>query len=359
VSTFDLSRFTGKKPIKATRRFVLGISGGHHESEAVALDLTTMQCTRATSDPFNIHRLERDAIFRIEHLMNKLALECRLSDWVALKNLSGAWMFSLPGAWRVPDRSNAVTIINASQWRREVDYVIDDTLAGLFVETADFCGVCAFAGTGASVARAVARPGETDVSKVKVFKVDGWGPVIGDYGSSFGIAANYFRHLRRVLDRNRECPYFPSILSACPEIKSYEYVQQWFDEKLVGGDLEWPVRFAWIAKTITTIADSEADDQSPATRLVHLAASEIAESIRIAVEQVEGKDIPLVLQGGLFRFSKKFRDRVITLIADLPVHVVLARQSPACGALLLALRDEPEILRRVHNMWGQNRNRNA
>lgn len=338
---------SGEKP--RSRHLALGISGGHHESEAVALDLRTLEFMPSVAGkPFNIHRLHRDkALIRIDELLNALALNCGLSDSTALREASESWMFSLPGAWRKPDKAIAVSIIAGAGWRRDVEYVIDDTLAGLFVETAACQGICAFAGTGASV---VTATGFFDYAHV--FKVDGWGPVIGDYGSSFQIAANYFRYLRRLLDTGGSCPYFERIRvawPAWPNIESYDHVQRSFDEMLVGGDPEWPVRFASIAKIITTAADQEADDNGIATKLTHDCADEMGQSIRIARKYLsEVSDIPLVFQGALFRNATKYREQVVKSINGYGLHPVIAREPPVYGALLLALKDQPDLLKRIH-----------
>ncbi len=340
---------SGGKP--SSRRFILGISGGHHESEAVALDLTTFKLTqRATGKPFNIHRLERDeAAIRIDELLNQLAGYCRLSDSTALRGASKSWMFSLPGAWRQPDKAIAISVISGAGWRRDADYVIDDTLAGLFVETASCSGICAFAGTGASV---VIADGSFD--QAHVIKIDGWGPVIGDYGSSFQIAANYFRYLRRVLDRGETCPLFDLISDAWPKMKSHQmrshdHVQRCFDGMLVGGDPEWPVRFAWIAQTITTAADRENGDDGIATKLTHDCADEMVKSIEIAKGRVaQCAGMQLVLQGGLFRNSRKYRERVTAGIAGSGLIPIVARETPVYGALLLAMQDDPVLVSRIH-----------
>jgi N-acetylglucosamine kinase-like BadF-type ATPase len=339
------------------QRIAIGVSGGHHSSSAIAVDLDTLSVVASVSHkPINIHRLGNEghdeSLIRISDLMNILAIRCGYGHQEILRDAADSWMFCLPGAWRAPDRAKALSTIAKAGWSAKGEYVTDDALAGLFVETCCARGICAFAGTGASV---LAVSGSFD--EQNVVKIDGWGPVIGDFGSSFQIVSSYFKSLRRTLDTGAEC-YLLKILAATePALRMQENIQKWFDHHLVGGEPEWPVHFASLAKTICVQADQELDagELPIATKVVLEAADQMAESIRLAYHRCkrEAIDNKLVLQGGLFRNSAKYRNRVLKQISDLNLNSALAREAPVYGALMLALRHRPSLLESFHKSLQQ------
>lgn len=325
-------------------RFYLGLSGGHTKSVAVAYDAANGTLTKKVyGEAINIHRLLRhEVIRRLDNILFKLAGELGLQALTPLQTFAKKAVFAFPGAGHSYDIQVAEHILAEEGWAGDAFFVLDDTWAGLYEMTLQESGICAFAGTGASVCVA-----QGEFGHAKVLKFDGWGPIIGDFGSSFQLVVDFFRTLRRRLDNEAPFPLLERIVADFPEIRGTHGVQQWLDHMLRYRQEDWSAQFAKFAQTITKAAGDPGAPDADACELVRNCAAQMAETINIAIQRASAGSMPLVLQGGLFLNSSLYRDTVREKIKNHCGDVRVGREGPVLGALFYALSDMPEHVARL------------
>jgi N-acetylglucosamine kinase-like BadF-type ATPase len=324
--------------------YVLGINGGHLRSSAIVLCMETQTIVaHANGSALNPHSIEhKDLRYRTGELIASVACELDLSVETFTSRINNA-VVSLPGAGLRAEQDEFTQVMKETLKTNNAQ-VIDDTWAGLYSEIGAPKGICAFAGCGASVCIALG-----EFAPRKEFKIDGWGPVIGDFGSGFQLVTRFFRNLGRDLDNTRGSAFFDSIRASClqlqpqiwPELDDLERVQRWFDRFVAWNKNEWRVQFARLAEPILKLADNEADDDASrsARTLVSSVAMELAASIRIAAARCTdppADTLPLVLQGGILRNSKCYQQTIIAEVGMLFSEIIPARHPPVIGSLLLA-----------------------
>ena len=320
---------------------IVGISGGHHASSAV-LYKGQVVVGPVEGAPLNPHNLRiEDFQGRLDALVRTLAAESDFDSHYALLTSTTRAVFALPGVGTPTHRELALELIAGPcpEFRQNCE-ILDDTWAGLYAETQESRGICAFAGTGASVCVAV-----DEFEADKLYKIDGWGPVIGDHGSSFQLVTLFFQWLGREYDETGTAPpIFDEILDSIPKLESIDRVQRWFDLGYLHSGDEWCVEFAKVAAALTKLADGDTKGSEVARYLVQITAAGMARSIRIALRRVSHlQDMPIILQGGLFAKSKVYREAVVQGLPDeRRQHVRSARFPPVCGALLYGAHDVPE-----------------
>jgi N-acetylglucosamine kinase-like BadF-type ATPase len=312
----------------AKSKFCIGFNGGHHSSSLLVYNLTDHSCSSIIrGDSVNFHTLaEGEPGLRLAGILNDAAEEFSYANKEEFLNDVEYAVFSFPGVGLKPEQDRAIKVVGSVCTTLRFK-VIDDTWAGLYLNTKEARGICAFAGSGSSVSLALGA-----FSVGKEYKIDGWGYLIGDFGSGFQLATQFFRKLGRRLDRNIPYPLFnivKSYIDNTPEFEiespeSLERVQWWFDQLTQHHELEWKSVFARLAIPIAETADDKVDirlsgyDATPYDRdhsrteivdarsLVNHCAKQMAISTGIAINRINQKNIdvstiPLVLHGGMFR----------------------------------------------------------
>ena len=98
----------------------------------------------------------------------------------------------LPGISTILDHQVGEDCVRDAGWpvAEPANYcIIDDTYAGLIAAGPQSTqGICAFAGTGASVYMGTPDGSIRNFTPDKVFKLDGFGAMLGDHGSGFRLA---------------------------------------------------------------------------------------------------------------------------------------------------------------------------
>jgi N-acetylglucosamine kinase-like BadF-type ATPase len=328
----------------------LGISGGHHESVAYYYDAVSGHLShRYTGPPINPHNPPYDrATINLETLLEPVWSHLKVRSLKALRERCSAIALALPGVGTDGDQKSFRHFLDGIGWKVNPRLaLIDDTWAGLFAETLTASGVCAFAGSGASV-----FVGLGEFVADKKYKIDGWGPVIGDFGSGFRLMQSFFLRMNRFQDLNPEVepPLFTQ-LRQNPKFNMPRLVdiQRWFDIQLEQG-IEWKITFASLAEAITLSAASADECSILAKELVGESAREMAESIRIALMRfpAETAMLPIVFQGGMFQNSEFYRNIVLNEIGrEAAERALLAKLEPCYGALLFAIRQDSGLMRAV------------
>lgn len=178
----------------------------------------------------------------------------------------------------------------------------------------------------------------------------GAGPVLGDWGSGYGIGAQALTAVIRAHDgRGQPTTLTNSIL---------DFVNLSSPDELIGwtySDSSW----ARIARLVPIVVSCAEAGDPVANDILHNTVNELASSVKAVVERLElcgedGKDIfPLVMVGGVLGANKKWDigDKVISCISeDFPgVFPIRPKVEPAVGAALLALN----FLTRQHETLGR------
>jgi N-acetylglucosamine kinase-like BadF-type ATPase len=284
----------------------IGVNGGHQKSVAVALtDSRIVGCT--SGDSLNLHTFSPDEVIErfgdlLESLSSRVGIDRR-----DLRSRTIKLVLSLPGAAMEDDRKLARYCMAVNDWRDRSKFaVVDDTWAGLYGGALSSRGICAFAGSGASV-----FVGLGEYKSGKSHKMDGWGPILGDFGSGFQLVVDTFRFFGRSLDKGYTPPLFKDFVNLEPKISEITKVQAWFDSLYIRRPSKWRIHFAGLAAAVTAAADRPEAD-SDAVKLVRQAAEEMARSVEVALDRFKGEieDLPIVFQGGMFEHSRLYRSIV-------------------------------------------------
>lgn len=328
----------------------IGISGGHNRSQAIALRGTQVVGT-AVGKSLNHHVYGLEALFeRTELLLEGLRKETGHGSLEELVNDTRRITVSLPG---VTDERPSEKLA-AMPWSTEdCLQVVDDTWAGLMGGTLDRTGVCAIAGTGASVFVGL---GEFPFPLGKPWKLDGFGPILGDWGSGFRLATRFLEEYGWHYDRfgNQELiPLFDELLAAEVGIKTVDGVQRWFDDLRTSRPHDWHIEFAMVAAVVTNAAEREKRDPF-AVDLVKESARQLARTIQIGLTRAERalvkreerrltvESLKVVCIGGQFWHSTVYFDEVKKAVGETfrNNEVILAKFTPVVGAALMAYADD-------------------
>lgn len=324
----------------AKRAYNIGVQGGHTKSTALAVGDDLHILGVAHGESLNLHTYPpHEVLRRLEHLLEKLASEANMS-LTELLNSTAKTALAMPGAGAEDDLALIKVCLVRPIWKEESRcLILDDTWAGLVAGAFLSRGTCAFAGTGASIY--VNDKVEKEVKFYgKPHKINGWGPLIGDFGSGFQLATYMFRFFGRELDTKGTSELFDKLIEIEPRIKVISNAQRWFDALCIMNPHDWRIKFAKLARAVTSSADAATPDLHAMT-LVKTVANEITDSIGIALQRFPGaRNLPVVLQGGMFEHSKLYRKLVIeTFKPQITNNIYLAFFRPVIGALLLALVD--------------------
>jgi N-acetylglucosamine kinase-like BadF-type ATPase len=316
----------------------IGISGGHQTSTAVAIRGDAVAGC-ATGEGINLHTVQQVKLAsRLGALLENLAESVDVSA-ARLRDVTTKLVLAVPGAEVSYGQQLAETCLFTNGWRdRSKFFIADDTWAGLIGGGLSRHGICAFAGTGAAV-----YVGMGKFTAGKQQKIDGWGHVLGDYGSGYQLALKMFRFLGRALDRGEQPPLFNDILAEDPRIGDLDNVQHWFDQLYVLHPEDWRIRFARMAKVATLAANRAENPDADARRLVIESAEEMAESVDLAISRFlpESSELPVILQGGMFEFNQLFRLTVRNILKQRHSNEVkMAVFRPVVGAGLMACAED-------------------
>ncbi|KAJ4980265.1 hypothetical protein NE237_031102 [Protea cynaroides] len=222
-------------------------------------------------------------------------------------------------------------------WLREIFpshvklFVQNDALAALASGTmGELHGCVLIAGTG-TIAYGFTEDG-------KEARAAGAGPILGDWGSGYGIAAQALTAIVRAHDgRGPQTILTSSILHEL-DLSSPDELIGW-----TYADPSW-ARIAALVPVVVTCA--EAGDEV-AHKILLDSAEELSESVKAVVRRLglcgeDGKgSFPLVMVGGVLEANKMWdigKEVVKRILKDYPgAHPIRPKVEPAVGAALLAL----------------------
>jgi N-acetylglucosamine kinase-like BadF-type ATPase len=328
----------------------LAISGGHSKSSAFVFTDDIKALGAAEGERINLHTDGSSTAARsMFNLLNNLARRVSNGRWECHQLLEECSSVRLvcAGAASRTDQDTIMRELIEPRYETTKFLIADDTWAGLLAGTLGYRGTCAFAGTGASV-----YVGTGDFPSGREHKIDGWGPIIGDYGSGFQLAVDLFREMGRIESLTGAPPPFFKLLTAhvndllekenfpSAPLDDFESVQAWFDSLVRDSSSIWRVRFAQLSKAVTVAASAKNPDTF-AVKLVKQSAEQMGESLAIAAFRwPEIQELPLVFQGGMFENSLLYRETVKSLASkNFHGSIFLPKYKPLMGAAFLALAE--------------------
>lgn len=280
----------------------IGVDGGHDKSYTVFFDDSTRRGFRFVGRPINVH-LEDKATWepRLMNVLGTVALRAKRCTWRQVSKQCRLCL-CLAGVTEDLQEGGLHQELLASLCLSDEDHfsVIDDTWAVILQNSTEtpLKGVCAFADVGASVTIAL---GDSELNTKN--KIDGWGPVIGDFGSLVQLAIDFLRGVGRILDRNESLDSYSYLVrNASDRIlqlpEAPEQLQEWFDDLRDNDAKTWHLQLAELGRVLVQYANAYRDD-SFVECLLKKSASELLESIGIAVKRTK-EQLPISLFGQMF-----------------------------------------------------------
>lgn len=166
----------------------------------------------------------------------------------------------------------------------------------------------------------------------------GAGPVLGDWGSGYGIAAKGLTAVMRAHDGRGPETMLTSRILRWLSLSSPEELIRW-----TYADLSW----ARIAAIVPVVVSCAEDGDVIANEILNTAVDELAVSVRAVVQRLclAGKDdndsFPLVMVGGVLEANKKWNignEVTNSILKTYPrASIIRPKVEPAVGAALLAM----------------------
>jgi N-acetylglucosamine kinase-like BadF-type ATPase len=312
---------------------ILSIASGHTTTQAFYWAEKSQRT--ASGQSLNRHYVEVvEASKRLKRIVRKLKLTKDHLENVRV-------VLTLPGVSTNKDVENGQHLLKIAGIDCCDDaLVVDDTVSALIAEFGTFEGISAICGTGASVF--VGRGFRHTPSPVtRPNKKDGWGPLLGDFGSGFRLGLEFLSWVCRGVDLNGVPPdLFAKVAKLEPHLRDLNNAQRWFDEMIESQSSapNWNMRIARLAQVVTEDV-ARLNEKSAVYDLLLKAAKQISKTIETAKEMIDCRDLPVACHGGMFRYSKAFLSAVQENLSEFAGDVVLAKWRPVFGGLLLGLTD--------------------
>lgn len=210
--------------------------------------------------------------------------------------------------------------------------VIDDTVGVLLANLGNLDGICAFAGSGAAVLSGIEISGADYIPSFLGTldgKLDGFGPLVGDFGSGFRFASEILSTAVRAAERikiqeatattNNEgaelltwmCQYDNELFEIHKWIRSFQQSVPEF----------WTARVAKLAIPVvkkveqarengtleSEIASKPQSALAYAVDALERAAIQLANTVKISLmRQPDDLDVPIICHGGMFENSEHY-----------------------------------------------------
>lgn len=190
-----------------------------------------------------------------------------------------------------------------------------DMVTGHYSHFEEQAGTTLIAGTG-SLAFGVGPNG--------IFRIDGLGATVGDFGSGYWIGREAIRAAKREAEINGVDPLIKDL------------------EEELGPAANWPLRFgrgeidtAAVAKLAPIILNSAAGESKVASRVVAQASKQLADSAKAAAQKSGARTV--AYGGGLFASNSKLLDETFTIeVETAGLQLEKMTNPPGLGAAKIA-----------------------
>jgi N-acetylmuramic acid 6-phosphate etherase len=314
------------KPYDGT--LIIGIDGGG--SHTVAVVATTTQAGdgtlrwsiagRGQAGPCNRHAVGKERAFQALDQ----AVGSAFADANIQRRAADAACMGLAGVDRPDDLALIREWTDKAQLASYVEITNDAALL-LAAGTPNGWGVALVAGTG-SIAFGRTPDGRVD-------RAGGWGYILGDEGSAYGIVTAALRAAARAADqRGPATALLERFLAKLELAKPADLIPA-----IYGGSWD-RARLAGLAPLVMEIVETDAvarDIVIEAAAELALAAATVARKLGLASQK-----LPLAVTGGVVLANAGYRDQIVIALKTLAVDAdpVTSVTEPAEGAVRIALR---------------------
>ncbi|PSS05818.1 N-acetyl-D-glucosamine kinase [Actinidia chinensis var. chinensis] len=329
---WDFEHFTA---VGASREVILGLDGGTTTTVCVCMPL--IPANEPLSDPLPVLARAVAGCSNHNSVGETAARETLEKVMAEVLSESGSNRFAVRAVCLAVSGVNHPTDEERIlSWLREIFpkhvklFVQNDAVAALASGTmGKLHGCVLIAGTG-TIAYGFTEDG-------REARAAGAGPILGDWGSGYGIAAQALTAVVRAHDGRG-----PPTMLTCGILRSLELSSP---DELIGWTYADP-SWARIARLVPVVVScAEAGDQV-ANQILLDAVQELASSVKAVVQRLslsgeDGRDsFPLVMVGGVLEANKRWdigKEVVNCIVNDFPgAHPIRPRVEPAIGAALLA-----------------------
>ncbi len=294
--------------------FVLGVDGGATKTVGVRAGLTGPGVLRAEVGPTNLHAADGHAV--ADNL--RAVIDALCTDRVP-RVAPEATVLGVAGAGRPEDVRRMVELARSAGLRGRLTVTTDASVA-LHGATGGRPGILVIAGTGSiCYGRAADR---------REARAGGWGHILDDAGSGYGIGLAAVRVLVRQADgRARRTALHDAVLAAI--------------ETDIDGVVAWAASAskAEVAALATTVLDAAAAGDRPAAKILAAGARDLADLVAaVAAKLGGGSAQTVVLSGGLLAHDGPYRRQVSAEMSKRRADVRIEQPAaePAWGAVLMA-----------------------
>ena len=293
----------------------IGIDGGGTRSRAVVGDGAGHELGAADGGPGLIDpRDPEDAVQSVAALVRAAAADAGVE-----LPARGLWA-GLAGSGNETARAATEAGLQASGLA-DVVVVGSDVVSAHAAAFGKGAGMLLVVGTGSAV-RAVDPRG-------RVVRVGGWGALLGDEGSGYGIGLDGLRAVVRSQDGREPPTELGGALLSATGVAEVAELPAWAARATKREIAALSVDVARVARSGDTVA----------ARVIHRALGEVRAHLEAVLEGTRGwvGAPPIALVGGLVREGGPLREAVVEMGTELGYDVRLDEVVPERGALALAL----------------------
>jgi N-acetylmuramic acid 6-phosphate etherase len=303
-------------------RHVLGVDGGGTQVTAILAvveDGKPRVVGRGRGGPANVKCDSPTSAF----VQIRRAIDAAFGAASLTRGPVGAGCFGLAGAGRAAEQRAVSEWAELNRTSNLIEVTGDVALPmALLPQQA---GVVIVAGTGSCV---LGRAGDG-----RTARAGGWGPMLGDEGSAYGLTVSALRAIMRAIDARGRCTTLTERLLNGMGLTEPEQIIP------AVHDGQWNrTRLAMLAPEVIRAAD---EGDGVANDIVTEHTCELAENAATVVRRLGlyRDGVAIALAGGLLTRSPTYRDRLLIKLGALeirPGHVVEVSE-PATGAVLRAV----------------------
>jgi len=301
---------------------VIGIDGGGTKTALIAASLSGDILLELEGGPSNFQVIgTKRAARAIISLVKKALAQIREHPVSVVAFLCG-----LTGAGRKHDRERIGEAILAESKKQSVSlpsvWIESDAMIALEGAFKGGSGIIVIAGTGSIVY------GKDEHGVL--YRVGGWGRLIGDEGGGFAVGRDALRAMARMLDGRGESTEIAKLFANEMNLKNEQDIVSFLYEEKKDPAVLAPL-----------VVKAAAEGDRIAQRILSLQAQELVEHVGALLRKMKiRRRIPLALIGSMVRDGQQYARLVRTKIAKTFPQVIVQDPAapPAYGAVLLALK---------------------
>ena len=296
-------------------KYILGVDGGGTKTIIAIANETGKVVGLARTDSADVLNTSSQQV--IEHLKN--STNKALSMARINKNDISSACFGMPAVGDVPGNKEKIQKLVRAIIPDSI--IVNDVRVALESAHPKTAGMIVLAGTGAM---AMAKD-----NKNNIFRVDGWGEHVGDFGSGYFIGRMILQRAFKEYDgRVEETP----ILKMVKEFANVSDLRKILVNCKGTNVRAYIANFSKIACKIAQHGIKEG------SKIILTAVEELSESIRALINQLDFEPIPLAYAGGLFN-CEYFRHKFMNSINHIErIKIIKSKFLPYIGALLISAK---------------------